>query len=596
MGDGRGGRAWRGHRAKRLAMAAEADETCCRCHLPIDYTLDGRLRMGPTCDHLVTMESGGQLLAPFHLLGPAHNICNSMHGARIGGAKRKAGFLVGAPPGDPPLRASLSPTGEPSDHGWADRHAADLWGLSDRPEAARWPRFMTAPHPKAVGSLYDDFAAFCGPRAKMHPKRTVGQRWWQELVARRALEVDSDGRLLWRTVVVSTPRQQGKSWLVRELCLWRLTLAQGLGEVQTVLHTAMKLQHADVIWRPAARWAVHRSEYEVRFTNGEQRIEGPDGSVWLIQAANDGLGVSQSVSLALVDEAWGVPRELIDNGLEPTMLEAEQPQLWIISTAGVPSRGDRLTDLVPGYRAIGADRDQAGVLYLEWSAPAAADDSDPETWRAASAEWSPQRQDFIGAKRAKADKPEEVEAFRRQYLNVWPDQADGLGEDALIDADRWARLRAPGLPIPEQGPMAAAVEDHFGQGGAWALAWWDGPTLCVIANPAPLPQAWQRAALSPRVLCGASLVDGEHARSAAAVPVTSRELAAAMSELRSLVADGRIRWDGDELGAQAAAAKVRQGAGNLLRPQVPGGDTVLRAALFAVGDLARNPVPAFWVM
>ena len=46
-------------------------------------------------------------------------------------------------------------------------------------------------------------------------------RPWQRAVLKRALEVDSDGRLVWSTCVVSTPRQQGKSWMIQAVSVAR---------------------------------------------------------------------------------------------------------------------------------------------------------------------------------------------------------------------------------------------------------------------------------------------------------------------------------------------------------------------------------------
>jgi hypothetical protein len=254
----------------------------------------------------------------------------------------------------------------------------------------------------------------------MHPKRTLAQRWWALLVAFRALEHDGDGRLVWDTVVLSTARQSGKSWLARELCLWRLDQADRLGEVQTVVHTAAQLKHAFSVFAPAGRWAAHNG-YRVRWANGEQQIQARDGSAWLIQAANDGLGVSLSVGLGFVDEAWDVPRELVEQGLVPTMAEAADPQLWLVSTAGVPRVGVA-SDLMPTYRQAGLDQlsDPRSTLLVEWSAAPGADVDDPGVWRLASPHWDERRQMVVEGKRVAATSAGALATFRTQWLNMWP--------------------------------------------------------------------------------------------------------------------------------------------------------------------------------
>src|SRR5262245_13588533 len=52
------------------------------------------------------------------------------------------------------------------------------------PDNATWPRLMTVPHPRAVGSLGPAFIAW----AEQRSGRPL--RWWQRLVATRLLEVD----------------------------------------------------------------------------------------------------------------------------------------------------------------------------------------------------------------------------------------------------------------------------------------------------------------------------------------------------------------------------------------------------------------------
>src|SRR5262245_40001772 len=81
--------------------------------------------------------------------------------------------------------------------------------LLEVPADATWPRLMTVPHPRAVGSLGEEFCAWSLERSG----RSL--RWWQQLVAVRLLEVDDAGALVWETAVVSTARQVGKSWLLR---------------------------------------------------------------------------------------------------------------------------------------------------------------------------------------------------------------------------------------------------------------------------------------------------------------------------------------------------------------------------------------------
>ena len=178
---------------------------------------------------------------------------------------------------------------------------------------------MTSPHPQAVGSL--------GGEACGWVERELDIRlwWWQRLVMARFLEVDTTGALVWLTAVLSTPRQVGKSWLLRALALWRLHQAGRFGEEQTVLHIAQGLGASREVQRNARLWAKSRKHlgYGSREQNGAQEVSTPDGSRWLVR--DQRAAYSYSVSMALVDEAWGVEPNNVNEGLFPTLAQRVQP-------------------------------------------------------------------------------------------------------------------------------------------------------------------------------------------------------------------------------------------------------------------------------
>jgi hypothetical protein len=110
-----------------------------------------------------------------HYLGPEHRRCN----------RSTSGRRPWAPP---PLDANEERDGlEADDPRW---DVPWLTGLREVPANATWPRLMTVPHPRAVGSLGPEFVEM----AEVRSGRPL--RWWQRLVATRLLEVDRDGRLL----------------------------------------------------------------------------------------------------------------------------------------------------------------------------------------------------------------------------------------------------------------------------------------------------------------------------------------------------------------------------------------------------------------
>ena len=326
------------------------------------------------------------------------------------------------PPEAEPERAGLDPGDERWDVPW-------LKGLRRVPKDAVWPRLMTVPHPRAVGSLGPEVVKLAEQRAG------VRLRWWQKLVAARVLEVDSAGELVWETVVWSMARQLGKSWLLRELIWWRVLQAERFGEPQDVMHTGKDVAICKEIQRPVRAWAkARREDFKVTEVNGQEQIEHlADGSRWMIRAKEAVYGYACSV--AAVDEAWKVKAATIEDGLTPTMVERDQPQLWLVSTA------HRLaTELMLERRrvALAGLEEGDGDLLIEWSAPADAELDDVERLAA--------RLPALDAEARAADR-----------------QAPGGGQAGRGRPERrGARSRAV-LPFPVAEPVAGAKDGSAGQ-------------------------------------------------------------------------------------------------------------------------------------
>ena len=322
---------------------------------------------------------------------------------------------------------------------------------------------MTGPHPAAVGSH--------GPDAVVWLEREAGivLRWFQALTLVRQLEHDAGGVLVWLECLETTSRQVGKSTLLRGGATWRLHQADLFGEEQTLLHTGKDLPVCKEVQRLARAWAKGRG-YPVREQNGNEQITEPrSGSRWIVRGKGSVYGYPGSY--VLVDEAWGVASEVVEDGLEPTMAERLSPQIVLASTAHT-----RATTLFPTRRtiALGQLEAPAATLLLEWSAPRDVEIDDRAGWRKASPHWSPGRERLIEKRVASVragelldpDEADPVESFRSQFLNIWPlrtSSDDGL---ALVDADVWAAARAE--VDTGQTPVFVAVDDNYGRGAAVA--------------------------------------------------------------------------------------------------------------------------------
>ena len=473
-----------------------------------------------------------------------------------------------------------------------------LKALRKVPKDAVWPRLMTVPHPRAVGSL--------GPEVvKSADQRGIRLRWWQKLVAARVLEVDSAGELVWETVVWSMARQLGKSWLLRELIWWRVHQAERFGEPQDVMHTGKDVAICKEIQRPVrAQAKARREDYKVTEVNGQEQIERlEDGSRWMIRAKEAVYGYACSV--AAVDEAWKVKAATIEDGLTPTMVERDQPQLWLVSTA------HRLaTELMLDRRriALAGLEEGDGDLLIEWSAPADAKLDDVAAWRLASPHWTQKRERLIskrleaaklGEVDPAAEEPDPEQSFRSQWLNQWPGRRTlppATSED-LLPAGLWVSLEESELG---SGPLIVALEDDYGRGAAVGAAWRleDGR----IAVDGWTGEDWDAAIRDVERLhiqrpvselyIGATLLDRVPKEGWAPRPVGMAEARAGLAVFRDLAATGMLAHeDTAELDSAIAETQVRESPMGLVITRGP--SHLVKAVVWAVAAAHRPAkVPA----
>jgi hypothetical protein len=430
-------------------------------------------------------------------------------------------------------------------------------------------------------------------------------RWWQRLALYRLLEVDQAGQLLWPDALVSTSRQVGKSTLLRGLAGWRMHTSR-LGDCPVVLHTGKDLGVCLEVQRPVRSWAKASGlGYHVREANGQTEVGAPTGGRWLVRG--QGSVYSYAVDLGLVDEGWAIQPVVVEDGLEPTMLEREQAQLVVFSTAH-----RRATPLVLLRRAsMLASWGDPDSLLLEWSAPGTTQDlADREAWRMASPHWHLGREKLLARRLARVnrgvsedpDEDDPVESFRAQFLNIWPTRrlVSTHRDEPLLSAEEWLPLGDLHAAPAAGAPLVVALEDWYGLGAAAAAATVlpDGRVLVWGGIHASRSEAlaWCAWVIGARegcqLLLGASM-DQETASQAVpgveVCPRGSSDTRSALPLLRSLARAQRLAHAEDPaLTAQATSVRVvPAGSGGLALPHRGMRSDLLRAAAWAVQQVAR---------
>jgi hypothetical protein len=245
-------------------------------------------------------------------------------------------------------------------------------------------------------------------------------------------------RWLWRTVVVTVARQNGKSTLMRALVADALIRGQTVGVL-----SALRSVGRETLFDPVTDAFTGRNlrdlfdSHAIRANGQESLTLRATGGRLVMPSASEKGAHGYSLDLAIVDEAWAMRDYRVPQAITPTQIARPDPQLWIVSTAGT-AESLWLRELVEAGRA-GADR----VALFEWSAPAELDASDVDAWAAAN----PAMGETIGIDElahawATSTSAESRSEFERAHLNRWT-----AGVEAIIPAEAWRACLAVELAI-----------------------------------------------------------------------------------------------------------------------------------------------------
>jgi len=422
------------------------------------------------------------------------------------------------------------------------------------PPNVAYPLLQSPPPADAVGSYGLEAEAW------IQAEFGVRLRHWQRWALRLQWAHRRDGSLCYGTVLESTPRRAGKSVRLRTAAAYRTDHADLFGEQQLVLlagkDTAIVLEHHRRTWR----WAQERG-WALRRRTGAEEIEAPDGSRFIIRGKDSVYGYDTGYGIA--DEAWGIDPYVVDEGLEPSLLDRRNPQLHLVSTShrrATPLMRRRINN------AIATGFEDPSVLVLVWAAPPGADLGDRRVWRAASPYWTKERETFVASKYENAlageadpdaDDPDPLQGWASQYLNTgwWADPAGSLRGDTAVSESEWRALGGHVLGVPR----VAAVEAWFQSGAGLVLAERlpDGRVgvSAQVFGDVPAAHAAAVASGAPVVLVGKSIAVGMDG-----VEPTGGTTRQAVLELRRIVDDGVLMHDGSAaLAEQVLALRTAPG-------------------------------------
>lgn len=253
---------------------------------------------------------------------------------------------------------------------------------------------------------------------------------WQDGAGNAILAKRADGLYAADAVVLSIPRQVGKTFLIGSL-IFALCLNQS---GTTVLWTAHRTPTANETFQSMKAMTL-RPELAPHVVSasapaGNGVIKFANGSRILFGAREAGFGRGfAEVDVVVFDEAQILTQNAIDDMI-PATNRAPNPLIIYIGTPPKPSdRGDVFINL--RHEALSGESDD--TLYIEFSADPDADPSDREQWAKANPSY-PKHTTARAMLRMKKNLG--AESFLREALGVW----DNLGGSGVFSSGSWGRL------------------------------------------------------------------------------------------------------------------------------------------------------------
>jgi hypothetical protein len=254
---------------------------------------------------------------------------------------------------------------------------------------------------------------------------------WQDGAGRLILAQREDGSYAATVggVVLSWPRQVGKTYLIGAICVALCLLRPGTLVLWTAHHGKTSGETFRAMRAMVKRQAIAPRVFAVRLGSGNEGIEFRNGSRILFGAREHGFGLGfAGVTVLIFDEAQRLTQRAVDD-MVPTMNTATNPLVFYI---GTPPRPDDPGEIFRRLRAealsvevgviAGGDPDN-DTLYIELAADVDAPRDVLDWVQVAKANPSfPHR--VPRAAEQRMWKHLGPESFRREGLGIWDDDND----------------------------------------------------------------------------------------------------------------------------------------------------------------------------
>ncbi|UVJ37978.1 phage terminase family protein [Arthrobacter sp. CJ23] len=284
---------------------------------------------------------------------------------------------------------------------------------------------------------------------------------WQKYVVRVATEKNPDGSYRYGTIVLTVPRQSGKSLLIRTV----LTARALTNPKRKAFATAQTGKDAQERWRDLID-AISASKFgntiHVRRAADSPRITFHNGSRIAPFVPNAESLHGYTFADLVLDEVFCFD-ELLGNDILgaaiPAMQTVTARQTWLISTKGTPKSTFLNSWLKRGRLAL--QEESPAVAIFEWALPNGVDASDASLW-----DFHPGlhggliTKDDIAQAQGQMSRGE----WERSYMN-----RETITVESVLDTKKWAQSYAT-LGTPQRRSVGIGWEVAYDKSSAAIVA------------------------------------------------------------------------------------------------------------------------------
>lgn len=272
---------------------------------------------------------------------------------------------------------------------------------------------------------------------------------WQDGAGRLILSKQADGLYAADTIVLSIPRQVGKTYLVACIIFALCLINPGLTVIWTAHRKTTAAETFESFAGMAARPKVDPHIKDVHRARGDEKILFNNGSRILFGARESGFGRGFSdVDILVFDEAQIMTEATLED-MAAAQNVATNPLTFMM---GTPPRPKDPGEVFTMHRQEALDGETTDTLYIEMSADRGCNPMDRGQWSKANASY-PHRTSERAMLRLRK-KLKSLDSWLREALGIWDEV---LLHQAVVTDGLWRELIDVG-PVDHIAPTGMGVD------------------------------------------------------------------------------------------------------------------------------------------